>query len=57
VKSADQCSPGKDEGCSHDQGAQNAPEENPVVEFGGDTKIIEYDDKDKNVVHAQGVFD
>ncbi len=41
----------------HDKGAQNTPEENPMMQPWRNAKIAEQDDKDKNIVDTQRIFD
>ena len=45
------------EGRPHDEGAKNTPEKDAVMEPAGNPEVAEEDDKDKDIVDAQSVFD
>ena len=57
VKSLNQCDPGNDEDGSQDNGTKNSPEEDLMLIEGRDFKVGEDEQEDKDIVHAEGLFD
>lgn len=47
---------GKNKDYTHDQGSDDAPEEDFVLINGRDTKKGEYQDEDKDIVDTQSLF-
>lgn len=49
--------PHQNEACPHDQGAQHAPKEDPILVFGRHRKVHEDEHEDKDVVDAEAFLD
>src|SRR5262245_25798697 len=47
----------QDHGAAHDQGANNSPDQYPVLCSGRNPEVREDEHEHENVVHAQGVLD
>jgi hypothetical protein len=57
VKSLNQRDPGNDEDGSQDNGTENSPEEDLMLIARGDFEVGEDEQEDKDIVHAEGLFD
>ena len=57
VKTGDQCDAQTDHNPAHDERADDAPHQHPMLRHGRDTKVPEDQDKNENVIDAQRVFD
>ncbi len=56
-ESLDQREPGENEDAAQDKCAQDAPKKDTHLELGRNLEVAENDNKHKDVVHAQGIFD
>ena len=57
MKSLNQRDPGNDEDGSQDNGTENSPKEDLMLIERRDFKVGEDEQEDKDIVHAEGLFD
>jgi len=57
VESIEQGDSGSDENCAHDDGAENSPEQDLVLQVGGNLEISEDEEENEKIVDTESFFD